>query len=113
MGGVVYEQWPNEGNREFNDAKMRYRDGLPFVMKGVNHLFRSGEKVGVLGLTRSSRSSLIIALLWVVEIVDGKIIGDGVYLASVGLNDIQKRMTIIPHDQEMLSGTIRHEFRMP
>lgn len=105
--GVVSEAWPSEGDIAFDNVQMRYREGLPLVLKGVNLVVRSGEKVGVVGRTGSGKSSLMIALLQIVEIADGSIMVDGVNLAKVGLKDVRKRMTIIPQDPVMFSGTIR------
>lgn len=105
--GAVSKSWPATGNIVFENVEMRYRDGLPLVLKGVNLSINGGEKVGVVGRTGSGKSSLMIALLQMVDIAGGSITVDGVDLASVGLNDVRKRMTIIPQDPVMFSGTIR------
>ena len=42
-------EWPAQGAIEFKDIKMRYRPGLPLVLKGLSLSIRGGEKVGVVG----------------------------------------------------------------
>lgn len=43
--------WPSKGRIEFSNAKLRYRDGLPLVLKGLNISIPPGSKVGVVGRT--------------------------------------------------------------
>lgn len=42
-------EWPANGSLEFKDVVMRYREGLPFVLKGLSMSIRGGEKIGVVG----------------------------------------------------------------
>lgn len=37
--------WPTEGSIQFSDVKLAYREGLPFVLKGVGFKAGGGEKV--------------------------------------------------------------------
>jgi ABC-type multidrug transport system fused ATPase/permease subunit len=37
--------WPSGGEIKFTDVAMRYRDGLPLVLKDVNFTINAGEKV--------------------------------------------------------------------
>ena len=43
------KEWPASGAIEFKDVVMRYRPGLPFVLKGLSLSIKGGEKVGVVG----------------------------------------------------------------
>ncbi|KJE88387.1 multidrug resistance-associated protein 9 [Capsaspora owczarzaki ATCC 30864] len=45
----VPEDWPAAGVVEFRNLKMRYRDGLPLVLKGLSFKTRPQEKIGVVG----------------------------------------------------------------
>ena len=101
------ENWPSTGQMQITDVRMRYREELDLVLKGVNVNIAGGEKVGVVGRTGSGKSSLMIAILRMVEVVDGQITVDGVDLRALGLNDVRKKITIIPQDPVMFSGTIR------
>lgn len=42
-------EWPEHGAIEFRDIVMRYRPGLPFVLKGLSLSIQGGEKIGVVG----------------------------------------------------------------
>jgi ATP-binding cassette subfamily C (CFTR/MRP) protein 1 len=43
--------WPAEGRIEFINAKLKYRPGLPLVLKGLNISIPARSKVGVVGRT--------------------------------------------------------------
>lgn len=45
------QDWPSRGMIEFKDSKLRYRPGLPLVLKGLNLTIPSHAKVGVVGRT--------------------------------------------------------------
>ena len=46
--------WPTEGKIEFINAKLKYRPGLPLVLKGLNISIPAHAKVGVVGRTGKS-----------------------------------------------------------
>lgn len=43
------QEWPTQGAIEFSDITMRYRPGLPLVLKGLSLSVKGGEKIGVVG----------------------------------------------------------------
>lgn len=43
--------WPSKGIIEFHDAELRYRPGLPLVLKGLNITIPGQAKVGIVGRT--------------------------------------------------------------
>lgn len=43
--------WPRHGEIEMKGAKLRYREGLPMVLKGLDIKIPAGSKVGVVGRT--------------------------------------------------------------
>jgi ATP-binding cassette, subfamily C (CFTR/MRP), member 1 len=105
--GVISCDWPRQGEIEFRDVEVRYREGLDVVLKGISVKVRGGEKVGVVGRTGSGKSTLMLALLRLVEVSGGVISVDGVDLSTVGLDDVRSRMTIIPQDPVCYAGSIR------
>ncbi|KAG1750701.1 ABC protein [Suillus lakei] len=100
-------QWPKHGAIEFNNVKMAYRPGLPNVLRGISVKVEGGEKIGVVGRTGAGKSSLMLALFRIVELSGGSITVDGVDISMIGLKDLRSRISIIPQDPLLFSGTIR------
>ncbi|KAG1828571.1 ABC protein [Suillus variegatus] len=100
-------QWPEHGAVEFNDVKMAYRPGLPNVLRGISVKVRGGEKIGVVGRTGAGKSSLMLALFRIVELSGGAITIDGVDISTIGLKDLRSKISIIPQDPLLFSGTVR------
>jgi len=99
--------WPSEGAIKCEDLVIRYAPELPDVLHHLNFEIRPGEKVGILGRTGSGKSTLALSFFRFVEPTEGKIIVDGIDTSKIGLTDLRSRLTIIPQDPTILSGTLR------
>jgi ABC-type multidrug transport system fused ATPase/permease subunit len=86
--------------------RLRYRPELPLVLHGVSFHIQPGEKIGVCGRSGSGKSSLLLALLRLVEYT-GTVLIDGVNIAKIGLADLRSRVAILPQDPVLFSGTLR------
>ncbi|EIW84009.1 ABC protein [Coniophora puteana RWD-64-598 SS2] len=100
-------EWPQEGKIVFSDVKMAYRKGLPDVLRGVSIDVKAAEKIGVVGRTGAGKSSLMLALFRIVELNAGFITIDGIDISTIGLKDLRTKISIIPQDPLLFSGTIR------
>ncbi|KVI12336.1 AAA+ ATPase domain-containing protein [Cynara cardunculus var. scolymus] len=99
--------WPEEGNIEIIDLKVRYKENLPVVLRGVTCAFPGGKKIGIVGRTGSGKSTLIQVLFRLIEPESGRIIIDNIDISSIGLHDLRSRLSIIPQDPTLFEGTIR------
>ena len=99
--------WPSRGAITFDRVCMRYRDGLPFVLKDCSFRIPSHAKVGIVGRTGSGKSTLLAALLRLVELSSGSICLDNVDLAHIGLHALRSRVCVIPQDPVLFSGDVR------
>lgn len=103
----VSSSWPEKGRIVFDDAKMRYRDGLPLVLKGLSMDVQGGERIGIVGRTGAGKSSIMSALFRLTELSSGTIHIDHINISTVGLHDLRSRLAIIPQDPALFRGTIR------
>ena len=100
-------EWPHSGGIRFEKVYMRYRPGLPQVLKGLDLTIYPGEKIGIVGRTGAGKSSLVTAMLRLVELESGTIFIDDVDCSKLGLNTLRSRVAVIPQDPVLFSGTIR------
>ncbi|KAL1476550.1 hypothetical protein MTO96_036420 [Rhipicephalus appendiculatus] len=99
--------WPVNGEVEFQNYSTRYRADLDLVLKGITCDIKPGEKVGIVGRTGAGKSSLTLALFRIIEAAGGSINIDGLDVSTLGLYDLRRKLTIIPQDPVLFSGTLR------
>lgn len=106
--------WPDQGTVQFKNLGVRYREGLDLVLRGIDCEIGAGEKVGIVGRTGAGKSSLTVALFRIIEAAQGSIVIDGEVrekevshlssppiqdISKIGLEDLRKRITIMPQVQ--------------
>ncbi|XP_017727201.1 PREDICTED: multidrug resistance-associated protein 1 isoform X2 [Rhinopithecus bieti] len=99
--------WPQVGRVEFRNYCLRYREDLDFVLRHINVTINGGEKVGIVGRTGAGKSSLTLGLFRINESAEGEIVIDGINIARIGLHELRFKITIIPQDPVLFSGSLR------
>ncbi|XP_006812825.2 ATP-binding cassette sub-family C member 9-like [Saccoglossus kowalevskii] len=99
--------WPSKGSIILCNISVRYADGLDPILHNVKVRFKAGQKIGICGRTGSGKSSLALALLRIVDIIEGGITIDGIDISTVPLLTLRNRISIIPQDPVLFVGTIR------
>ncbi|XP_015783978.1 multidrug resistance-associated protein 4-like [Tetranychus urticae] len=101
------ESWPDSGNIEFKNVYLRYDLSKPPVLDNLNFSIKAREKVGIIGRTGAGKSSIMTALYRMTE-PEGRIIIDNVDISQIGLHDLRKKISIIPQEPIIFTGTVRY-----
>lgn len=99
--------WPDKGSISIQDYSTRYREETDLVLRDMSIDIKPREKIGIVGRTGSGKSSLSLSLFRILEPTSGKIFIDGLDITEYGLHDIRSKLTIIPQDPVLFSGTLR------
>ncbi|XP_048733200.2 multidrug resistance-associated protein 1-like [Ostrea edulis] len=100
-------KWPQYGEVVIKDFGLRYREDLALTLKGISCNIKAGERIGIVGRTGAGKSSLTLGLFRIIEKAQGTIHIDGIDISSIGLHDLRSKLTIIPQDPVLFSGSIR------
>ncbi|ORX63493.1 hypothetical protein BCR32DRAFT_330852 [Anaeromyces robustus] len=92
------KDWPSKGKIEIKNLTMKYAPHLPPVLHNINLDIKSFENIGVVGRTGAGKSK---------PEEGSSIVIDDVSIKDLKLNDIRQRISIIPQDPILFSGTIR------
>ncbi|XP_067646367.1 probable multidrug resistance-associated protein lethal(2)03659 [Eurosta solidaginis] len=103
------QTWPEQGRIEFDKLSLRYfpEPTSERVLKSLDLEIEPSEKIGIVGRTGAGKSSLINALFRL-SYNDGAIIIDARNTNDLGLHDLRSKISIIPQEPVLFSGTMRY-----
>ena len=101
--------WPSyTGDIVFEDVTIRYADHLDPALKNITLRIPGGSTTALLGRTGSGKSTLALALLATTPPESGRILIDGIDIASVDTQALRSRITFLAQDPVLFPGTLRH-----
>ncbi|KUL82886.1 hypothetical protein ZTR_09009 [Talaromyces verruculosus] len=103
----IPEDWPPQGDIQFIGYTTRYSCDLEPVLKDISFHIRPGQRTAVVGRTGAGKSSLLLALIRILEADSGRIEIDGIDIAAVGLEQLRQAITIVPQNPKLFDGTLR------
>ncbi|NXY09213.1 MRP6 protein, partial [Pteruthius melanotis] len=106
-GKLQGQVWLTEGRIEFRNYSLCYRPGLEPALRGVSVSIGGHEKVGITGRTGAGKSTLAAGLLRLLEAAGGALLIDGQDIAQLGLHDLRAKITVVPQDPVLFSGSLR------
>ncbi|KAJ7807829.1 hypothetical protein B0H14DRAFT_3152303 [Mycena olivaceomarginata] len=112
--------WPSSAKNDSlivaENLSIKYAPDLPSVLQDVSFNLKAGERIGLLGRTGSGKSTLAMSILRFGRLSDlqqqtdpssGRILIDGIDISKIGVEDLRSRLTFIPQDATLFSGTLR------
>ncbi|XP_060850595.1 probable multidrug resistance-associated protein lethal(2)03659 [Rhopalosiphum padi] len=100
------KEWPDKGQIVFDNFYLRYSLDTAHVLKNLNIQIQAMEKIGIVGRTGAGKSSLIGALFRL-ALNEGNITIDGIEIHEIGLHDLRSKISIIPQEPILFSGSMR------
>jgi subfamily B ATP-binding cassette protein MsbA len=90
---------------EFRNVDFSYGEGT--VLKNFNLLIKKGEKIGLVGLSGSGKSTVISILLRLYPVTKGEILIDGVNVNEYTLASVRKVFSLVSQDIFLFNDTVR------
>ena len=85
----------------------RYNDTAPYVLSNINLTVPVGSWVCIMGPSGSGKTTLINLLSRLYEPTQGAITVDDTNLDHVSFMSLRKKLTVVPQEAQIISGTIR------
>jgi len=98
--------WPQQGGITFDHVSATYNDSTK-ALDDVSLAIAPGQKIGICGRTGSGKSSLLLALLRLLDNSSGTIAIDDLDLATLPRETIRAKLVAIPQDPFILAGSVR------
>ncbi|GJN77161.1 hypothetical protein PLIIFM63780_000650 [Purpureocillium lilacinum] len=103
----VPEEWPQHGAISFTNVSASYETSSEPVLKDISFSIQPGEKIAICGRTGSGKSSLVSAILRMLEIDSGTISIDGVDVSTISRQEIRRRLITLPQEPFFIHGSVR------
>lgn len=101
------ETWPATGAITFDNVTASYNDDNDqTAISGISLHINHGEKIGLCGRSGSGKSSMLLALLHLIN-SGGTITVDGINTLRIPRDLLRERLTSVPQDPVFLAGTVR------
>lgn len=97
-----------DGSITFSGVNFSYKkDSDNYCLKNINLSVRSGETIGIIGGTGSSKSSLIQLVSRLYDVSTGSVKVGGVDVRSYDLDTLRNSVAVVLQKNVLFSGTIR------
>ena len=106
----VYEV--KDGSISFEHVSFKYaKEAKRRVLKNIDLDIRSGETIGIIGGTGSSKSSLIQLISRLYDVTEGAVKVGGVDVRDYDLETLRNQVAVVLQKNILFSGTIRENLR--
>ena len=99
-----------KGKIEFDDVTFHYDEGA-HLFNNKNVIIPSGQKVGLVGLSGSGKSTFVNLILRLFDVESGKIWIDGQDICQVTQESLRENIAMIPQDVSLFHRTLMENIR--
>lgn len=99
-----------KGEIEFDNVTFHYDEGA-HLFNNKNVMIQSGQKVGLVGLSGSGKSTFVNLILRLFDVESGKIMIDGQDIRQVTQESLRENIAMIPQDVSLFHRTLMENIR--
>lgn len=101
-----------DGSVEFENVNFKYaQEGEKFALADINLSIKSGETVGILGGTGSSKTTLIQLISRLYDVTEGCVKVGGANVKEYDLDVLRREVAVVLQKNVLFSGTIKENLR--
>ncbi|NLX61936.1 MAG: ABC transporter ATP-binding protein, partial [Tissierellia bacterium] len=100
-----------DGSIEYKNVNFKYPGSREFVLKDINIKIKSGETVGIIGSTGSSKSTLVQLIPRLYDVTEGAVIVGGRNVREYDLKALRDQVAFVLQKNTLFSGTIRENMK--
>lgn len=98
---------PDSGEVVFDNVSFKYRNSENYALKNVDLTIKSGETVGIIGGTGSSKTTLVQLIPRLYDVTDGKVTLGGRNVKEYSLTTLRDSVAMVLQKNVLFSGTIK------
>jgi len=95
------------GEVEFRNVSACYAGAQEPSLENLSFLAKPGQTIGVIGGTGSGKTTLVNLIPRLYDATEGEVLIDGIPVAQYQMDDLKKRIGIVPQKAVLFKGTIR------
>ncbi len=101
-----------DGSVDFDNVTFKYSDKAEkAVLSNIDFHIKSGETVGILGGTGSSKTSLINLISRLYDVTEGEVKVGGVNVKKYNLDSLRQNVAVVLQKNVLFSGTIEENLK--
>ena len=101
-----------DGSIDFNGVSFKYsKTAEKFALENIDLHIRSGETIGVIGGTGSSKSTLVNLITRLYDVSVGEVLVGGVNVKRYDLESLRNAVAVVLQKNVLFSGTIAENLR--
>ena len=101
-----------DGSIDFDNVSFKYHEGAEkFALTDINLHIKSGETIGIIGGTGSSKTSLIQLISRLYDATKGSVLVGGVNVKDYDIESLRNEVSVVLQKNILFSGTIKENLR--